>query len=395
MTTIESKGGSEKAATVEHSSSDEIRSGELAEGAESPPSDFQAEVAAAEAQQVAIAANTVNQPASNNTVYAFASEFYKSKQPPSESFRSSFGNLEPGFSQEDHEALLKLALAEDVDLNRTLLLAEFLLETTTIRDYRDQLIHFVQAVASNTGSLVATSRSDEFQRWLDESRASSNVLERFVTNIERIRQVDSDKPLPQRQRNNLISIAAIWLFTRQKIEIPQLIKVLRAEGMNLDGESGPHVTARAFAYVASMIKSTTKRRFAYFLDWTDKTRELVETQLKHEKAIVAALRQQMKTKEEELTRLENELAETRAQNTSLTEHLERSREETNRLSTELRHKDIHHGAEKSSTEADQTAFLREILGSVGDMRIAMSKEKLHVVEYNLEVIEDKLKAELS
>ena len=103
----------------------------------------------------------------------------------------------------------------------------------------------------------------------------------------------------------------------------------------------------------------------------------------------------MKTKEEELTRLENELAETRAQNTSLTEHLEHSREETNRLSTELRHKDIHHGAEKSSTEADQTAFLREILGSVGDMRIAMSKEKLHVVEYNLEVIEDKLKAELS
>ena len=395
MTTTESNSEDGKATTVEQASVNENSASELAKGAESPPSDFQAEIAAAEAQQAAIVANAGNQSTAGNTVYAFAVEFYKSKQPPSETFRSGFSNLDPGFSQGNHEALLKLALAEDKDLNRTLLLAEFLLETTSRREYRDQLIHFVQAVASNTGSLVATSRSDEFQRWLDESGASSNVLERFVTNIERVRQVDSDKPLPQRLRNNLISIAAIWLFTRQKIEIPQLIKVLRAEGMNLDGESGPHVTARAFAYVASMIKSTTKRRFAYFLDWTDKARELVETQLKHEQAMVGTLRLQLKTKEEECTRLENELAETLVQNGSLGEDLERSKEELHRLSTELRHKDIHHGAEKSSTEADQTAFLREIQGSVSDMRIAMSKEKLHVVAYNLEVIEDKLKAELS
>lgn len=395
MTTPESETESGKTALVDQANPDENGASELAEGAELPPNDFQAEIAAAEAQQAAIAANTGKQPDSSNTVYAFAVEFYKSKQPPSETFRSGFSNLDPGFSQENHEALLKLALAEDKDLNRTLLLAEFLLETTSRREYRDQLIHFVQAVASNTGSLLATSRSDEFQRWLDESGASSNVLERFVTNIERVRQVDSDKPLPQRLRNNLISIAAIWLFTRQKIEIPQLIKVLRAEGMNLDGESGPHVTARAFAYVASMIKSTTKRRFAYFLDWTDKARELVETQLKHEKAMSASLRQQTKTMGEDRARLEYELSEALAKIASLAGELGRSQEDCQKLSTELRHKDIHHGAEKSSTEADQTAFFREILGSVRDMRIALSKEKLHVVAYNLEVIEDKLKDELS
>ena len=395
MTTPEAKSDSGKAATDEQANHDQDVASELAEGAASSPRDFQAEIATAKAQQAAVDTNSSAQPDKDNTVFAFAVEFYRSKQPPSETFRSGFGNLDPGFSQDNHEALLKLALAEDKDLNRTLLLAEFLLETTSRREYRDQLIHFVQAVASHTGSLVKTSRSDEFQQWLDDSGASTNVLERFVSNIERIRQVDGDKPLPQKLRNNLISIAAIWLFTRKAIEIPQLIKVLRVEGMNLEGESGSHVTARAFAYVASMIKSTTKRRFAYFLDWTDKARELVEAQLEHERAASAALRQQAKTMGEEGIRLKHELSEALEKIASLAGELERSQEKSQKLSTELRHKEIHHGAEKSSTEADQTAFLHEILSSVEDMRIAMSKEKLHVVAYNLEVIEDKLKAELS
>ena len=359
-----------------------------------PPNDFALEASGISAGKEKIPSEASEVDQKETTVFAFAEEFFRSKQAPSEQFRLSFSDLEPGFPLEAQNTLLQLALEVDPDLNRTLLLAEFLLETTSRREYRDQLIHFVQAVASNTGSLAKTPRNDHLQCWLDESRSAANVLERFVDKIERVRQLDSDKPLPLKRKNNLISIAAIWLFARDEIQIPQLIKVLRSKGMTLDGETGPHVTARAFAYVASMIRSTTKKRFAYFLDWTDRAREAVEAQLKHEQATTGELRHEVQVLREERAQLQSELSVGKSEVAALAKDLQHANSEKEKLSTELRHRDIHHGAEKSSNEADQTALLKDVLDEVKLAQTAMNKEKSHVVIHKLENIEEKLKAEL-
>ena len=79
MTIPEAKSDSGKAATDEQANHDQNIASELAEGAGSPPSDFQAEIATAKAQQAAVDTNSSAQPDKDNTVFAFAVEFYKSK----------------------------------------------------------------------------------------------------------------------------------------------------------------------------------------------------------------------------------------------------------------------------------------------------------------------------
>ena len=82
MTIPEAKSDSGKAATDEQANHDQDVASELAEGAASSPRDFQAEIAGAKAQEAAVDTNSSNQPNTDNTVFAFAVEFYRSKQPP-------------------------------------------------------------------------------------------------------------------------------------------------------------------------------------------------------------------------------------------------------------------------------------------------------------------------
>ena len=274
-------------------------------------------------------------------------------------------------------------------------LAEFLLETSVLRDYRDKLVHFLQAVASNVGSLEKTSRNDEFQRWLNDCSGSANKLERFVSKIDAIRTVDTDRPLPKNLRNNLVSIAAIWLFTRNQIDIPELIGVLRKQGMNLEGESGAQVDARAFAFVASMIKSTQKRRFAYFVDWVDRSRAVISSQLNAERTVSGQRQRHIDSLTAKNAELEAELREASDKQLAAETELQKKEAELDELQLKLKHQDIHHGADQSSSRADHAATLEDVLNKVELAKKAMGKEKWSVAGYQLEMIEDKLKEELS
>ena len=324
----------------------------------------------------------------------FVSEFYISKQPPSEQFKKTFGDLEDVFHQSEQDSLLLLAAKNDSDLNRTLLLAEFLLETSIRRNYRDKLIHFIQAVSSNVGSLSRTSRLDEFQNWLDGCGAARNKLERFVSNINKIVQEGSEKPLPLRQRNNLISIAAIWLFTKSEIDIPQLITVLRNEGMNLDGETGPNNETKAFSYVASMIRSSSKKRFAYFLDWTDRSRRTVEAALDTERGIRISQAREIDSLNIELARQRDVTKETNEELRIQKLELEKKQAKLVLLEKEIGHREIHHGADKTSANARYRSSMKELLKAVELAETALDKEKYHVVKYQLETLSESLRKEL-
>lgn len=330
-----------------------------------------------------------------HTVFEFAKQFYQSKQPPGEQFKKSFGDLESKFSQDDSESLLELAKVEDKELNRTLALAEFLLETSVRGDYRDKLIHFLQMVASNVGSLSKTPRNDEFQRWLDECIASPSKLDYFVSRVDLVRTLEADKPLPKNLKNNLISIAAIWLFTREQVQVPELISVLRKEGMNLEGEVGRRVDARAFAFVASMIRSSQKKRFAYFIDWVDRTRSIIDSQLTAERAVSADRQKRIEALASRCAELEARLEETRGRHRIVEADLAAQVQEVEKLSLALKHREIHHGADRSFSQADHAATLEDILETVGRARKALEKEKLDITDNLLETVEDKLREELS
>ena len=97
---------------------------------------------------------------------------------------------------------------------------------------------------------------------------------------------------------------------------------------------------------------------------------------------------------EERAQLQSELSVGKSEVAALAKDLQHANSEKEKLSTELRHRDIHHGAEKSSNEADQTALLKDVLDEVKLAQTAMNKEKSHVVIHKLENIEEKLKAEL-
>ena len=324
-----------------------------------------------------------------DSVAAFVRKFYEKKQ-PSEQLKKTFSDLPEGLSDAEIKALRAEILYEDPELNKTLILAEFLLQDSCRRSYREQLVNLIAEVAGNVGTLAKNPRNDVFTTWKDDFKGSANMLQKFNGNIARIR-LDTDNELPKRLKNNLISLAAIWLYHKEEIDLAKLIRVLRDEGLSLQGQSGDSVNDGAFGFVASMIRSTNKKRFSYFLDWvgkneSDSSKKIrdLELHLERTQRLLAAKESEVERMNLECDVMKNQLSANDAELLSLGE-------KNNEMEQKLFHREIHHDADQRSNKSRLDGLFRQLLKIVGDAQHALDGNKEHIVRYQLEELESQLR----
>lgn len=323
-------------------------------------------------------------------LFEFIREFYVTKGVVGEKYRDHFQNLEDRLSGDQLEALYELAVEKDPEFGKTLSLAEFLLETSGRRNQRDQIMTLVQYIASNAGSLSVTDSNEVFQQWSNGNRAVSDKLSLFFDRIERITDGKDKKgnlkKLAQKPRNNLGCIAAIWLYYKDEATISQLINHLMKSGMNLKGEAGQLVQSRAFAFLASMIKSTNRKKFSYFLDHVGRNEHKLVEQYRSEAARSAdltlrfsRLNQELEKEEEAKEQLNKELIDERGKSAAL----EADRGE---LKKQLQHASIHHGADLETVDSQYSRALDQLMKTLELAQTAMSRgpDKAHVLKAQLE-----------
>lgn len=334
------------------------------------------------------------------SLFEFVMQFYVTKTTVGEKYKDYFKDLKDDLTSDQKQELQSIAALKDPDYNRTLSLAEFCLEMPGKHNLRVQIMDFVQCVASEAGSLSIVDSGDIFQKWLDEDGVASNKLQKFFDRIDLITNGKNKqgklKSLSQKQKNNLGCIAAIWLYSRNETTLPQLISHLMKSGMNLQGQAGALVDARAFAFLASMIKSTNKRKFAYFLDYVDRNETALVRSFKDESRKNVMLSSELLSCKNDLEQRENQLSTTTNQLEEMQNKHALLFERSEALKKELEHGLIHHGADIESADSQFNSTLKEILGTLQLAKVAFSRgpDKAHILEYQLDEIEQLLHKEL-
>jgi len=334
------------------------------------------------------------------TLAEFIHLFYVTRSPLSDAFKNHFVELEDSLSGEEQIALHQLAIEADKNFSRTLSLAEVTLEVPGKKNHRDKVMSFIERVCSGAGSLSKVETNSIFQAWLDANNASRDKLNIFYNNIERITDgVDRNgqpRKLRQELRNNLSCIAAMWLYHRRETTLPQLINHLMQSGMNLQGEAGAHVESRAFAYVASMIKSTKRKRFAYFVDYVGRNEKRLTAQNERISAEKSGVVRQLRSVTAEKETLEAELQLAQEAVETKTAEIRDLQEQITELEKKRVYDGVHHGAEFEKSTNTYNTLLNELLDSVEQAKTACDRgpEKIGVVEYQLEEMEHYIKQAL-
>jgi hypothetical protein len=335
------------------------------------------------------------------SLYDFVFHFYATNKQVSKKFKDAFKKLYDNISGDQSDKLFALARGKDQEFSKTLSLAEFVLETSGKDNQRDQVMVFVQRVASNAGSLSVTSSNAVFQQWLDDQKKHPDKLEYFFSQINKINDGKDKKgklkKLPGKVQNNLGCIAATWLYYKNETTLEQLIAHLIKTGMDLKGEKGDLVRSRAFAFLSSMIKSTNRKKFAYFLDHVGENERKLTSSINEKDVEISQISRRLdkvniefKDKSNELFRLGDELKEKQ-------EQLDIETKKAAELEEQLQHSSVHHGAERNSADIQFTTVLKELLKTLKLANTAFSRgsDKENILKYQLKEMERIINKELS
>jgi hypothetical protein len=257
-----------------------------------------------------------------------------------------------------------LARENDPDFGRTLSVAEFVLETSGQSNHRDKVMDFAQRVASQAGSLASTGKNTVFQDWLENNRAATDKLSVFYGKIERITdgkdRQGNPKKLAKKPKENLGCIAAMWLYHKGEATPPQLISHLMRSGMNLRGEAGQQVESRAFAFVASMVKSTNKRKFAYFVDYVGKNEARLTAQIRQGTEVNRELSREAANLRDSLRSVHSQLDREQQEKEGLQLQVDELRRQLHELEEQRKHDSVHHGATIESADSQFNTVLKEL-----------------------------------
>ena len=331
-------------------------------------------------------------------IFEFVRQFYTAKTIISDQYKGSFKELDGNLSGDQRADLRRLAAESDPDFGRTLSLAEFVLESTVRPNQLDQVMIFVQCIVSNAGSLSITESNVVFQEWLDGNSALSDKLEFFRGKIEQITdgkdKKGSLKRLSGKRKNNLVSIAAMWLYYKQETSISQLIGYLLGAGMSLNGQTGPQVDNRAFAFAASMIKSTNKKKFSYFLDYVKRNENLLQQQYLSESARADGLARQASQLASDLQSSAEDVDNLRRESEKLLSEVAGLEAEKFSLLEQLQHTSIHHGAEKDSERSGFDSTLKDLLKTVELAQTALEEGHDKALKHQLKQMGKTLSKEI-
>ena len=328
----------------------------------------------------------------SETIESFVTKFFDKKLSNSE-IENILLRVSSDLSSSESENLRNIILEGDPDLTKTVAFAEILMSRKG--NAIDKMINLIERVVGGVGTNAISERNDVFQAWEDDLKSEHNLFEKFVNNIVRVKTERNGKPLHSKLRNNMIALAAIWLYRKpDKVNVSQLIDTLRYSALKTDGETGPTRDAQAFEFVVPMIRSTKGKRFSYFLDWVSETEKRLTARLKY-------LELQLNQKEirlaEKISSLTNLVSDNKDLNASLKMKdllIKEIEAENQSLLKRLSHREIHHEADSSSNKANFNATLTQLMESVELAKFGLEANKEHVVKYHVEMLEEKIKGAL-
>jgi len=314
--------------------------------------------------------------------------------------KSNFSKFDTNLTNDEIVTLVNIATEKDKDVKITLTLAEMVLEGGEHSRNHEFALGLIEKIVSNYASLARVRTTTIFQSWLDASDGASDKLGFFSGQIDQLTTIsvenEEGKPLQDSQKNNLLCIAAIWLYRKRKAGFGELIRYLSRTAFTVNGESGSQVESRAFGFAASMITSTKKAKFAYFLSQISSNELKFRQQLSMSQSELENVMRRLdisskknESLNQELLEIRKEMSEESMRNHILKEELERSRQH-------VKHSEIQHNDSKDDLRVKVVRLLDEDLrGYLSKAETANLRSKADIVEYMLKAALETIDREVS
>jgi hypothetical protein len=324
--------------------------------------------------------------AAASSFFDFIRAAYETGRIPQEN-KAAFAKFDINLSDKERLEIVEVATIKDTELRTTLSLAEFVLEGGEYSRNHEILFGLVENIVSNYASLANVKTNTIFQSWLDGARTDYDKFSFFVGQIDALTipsENGESRPLPDSKKNNLICIAAIWLYRKRQAGFSDLIRYLSRTAFTIRGEAGAHIESNAFGFAASMITSTKKAKFAYFLSQISNDENKLkqklaytENELLRAKKLIADAKNSEEQLKEALHQGETRIAKANEEISVLTQEVERSRQY-------VKHTEIHLNDSKDDLRVKVLRSLDEDLRSLLlKAEIANSRSKAEIVDYLL------------
>lgn len=332
------------------------------------------------------------------TIVDFLEKFLNRKGKILAEDKKSFDLLKRNLNSENKQRLVNQFLEKDKDLKYCLTLSEFLLEGSTSSGVRLELLGFIESVLSSYSYFSSVKSDTLLQGWLAGCEGATNKL-RFFENQFRLTKgrdgKDRDKKFTEGQIGTLLCISAVWLYFKKESDFNSLTRYLSQTAFSTEGQSTGLIEAQAFAYATSMISSTKKKGFAYFLQKVNETERKLDEQLKlqtdklnFKSTEVLSLHKQIEALKDERDTLANE------KQTAIDREAKLDAEVTHQQE-KARHRNTHHEDSKDELRIKLKNILDgELKEVLGKARKAHTKGKHDVVAYQINDALDILQREL-
>jgi hypothetical protein len=341
-----------------------------------------------------------NEKPAPTSIYEFLTEVFKGRKILKDD-RELVMKFQDTLTEEKKHQVLELAEANDKDLRTTLALAEFTLEGAGCSRNKEQILSVVEYIVSNQGSLKSVTSNSIFQKWLDNSNDYTDKLSFFGGQISRIEEADAKsrvKVIKDSKKNNILCIAAIWLYFKKAADFSSLIGHLSRNAFDLKGEAGDQVESGAFGFAASMITSNKKQKFAYLLKRFSSVEEALHSELRRKDLEIGGLFSQLTAKRDEVKRLQEIAHDQGVSIERLKSKIDVQTAEISKRDEAATHTNIHHEDSKEEIKVSLARLLeKDISTLVEKARVANSRTppKTTVIDYQLnevlELIEKELK----
>ncbi len=298
-----------------------------------------------------------------------------------------FDRLDRNLTEENKLRLVSIFLEKDKDLKYCLALCDFLLEGSLESLTRLELLNFIERVLSEYSLFSKIRNNAILQTWLDSASAGADKMGYFEGHFRALSGVDGKGKVTKfsdAQVATLLCISAVWLYFKKESNFFMLIRYLSSSAFNTKGMSNNYIEAQAFGFATSMISSTKKKGFTYFLQMVSDTEKSLSNQLQSKSLESAEKAKEILDLESKVKNVSNEISVLQNEKTVLEGAIDELDNKVSSFQEKSRHRDTHHADSKDELRIRVKNILEgELKDVLLKARKAHSKGKHDVVEYQL------------
>jgi hypothetical protein len=332
------------------------------------------------------------------SLVAFLDRFLERKGKILTQDKKVFERLDRDLGEDDIKRLVEKFNAKDKDLKYCLILSDFLLEGSVSSAVRIELMNFVERVLSEYSLFSGIKNNSVLQVWLQGSKNSSDKLGFFEGQFRSLTRKDSagkEKGFTDKQVGSLLCISAAWLYFKGESDFSTLTRYLSKSAFSTKGQSDHLIEPQAFAFATSMINSTKRQGFSYFLKMVSERERSLSQKLREYSADIESKASKIFTLNKQLRELHDQVSCLDKEKASINSRMESLEADVSAHQEKARHRDTHHEDSKDELRIK----LKNVLeGELRDVLVkakkAHAKGKHPVVEYQIDDALDILEREL-